>query len=167
MPFLYEQEVFEDDIIDMDYEEDAMKDEELENVDSSGDAIGSVDGSGSGDGERQTKQISTYKAILVQRRNTIGFIEFMRGKYELDAPEYIIKLFNMLSFDEKRILREYESFDAIRKIFPCCVMSISSSSSDTCATPMTWPFRSEVWILMMPMPPRVWSRYSSRPVRLP
>jgi 8-oxo-dGTP pyrophosphatase MutT (NUDIX family) len=54
--------------------------------------------------------------VLVQRRNTIGFIEFMRGKYEVDNHEYIIKLFNMLSFDEKRILREYEAFDAIRKI---------------------------------------------------
>ena len=62
------------------------------------------------------KQINTYKVVLVQRRNTIGFIEFMRGKYEVDNHEYIIKLFNMLSFDEKRILREYEAFDAIRKI---------------------------------------------------
>ena len=40
----------------------------------------------------------------------------MRGKYKVDNHEYIIKLFNMLSFDEKRILREYEVFDAIRKI---------------------------------------------------
>ena len=62
------------------------------------------------------KQINTYKVILVQRRNTIGFIEFMRGKYEVENHEYIIKLFNMLSFDEKRILREYDAFDAIRKI---------------------------------------------------
>jgi len=68
------------------------------------------------DVEKETKQIDTYKVILVQRRNTIGFIEFMRGKYEVDNYEYIIKLFNMLSFDEKRILREYEAFDAIRKI---------------------------------------------------
>ena len=66
--------------------------------------------------EKATKQINTYKVILVQRRNTIGFIEFMRGKYEVDNHEYIIKLFNMLSFDEKRILREYDAFDTIRKI---------------------------------------------------
>ena len=65
---------------------------------------------------KETTQINTYKVILVQRRNTIGFIEFMRGKYEVENHEYIIKLFNMLTFDEKRILREYEAFDAIRKI---------------------------------------------------
>ena len=69
------------------------------------------------DTEKELKKlINTYKVVLVQRRNTIGFIEFMRGKYEVDNHEYIIKLFNMLSFDEKRILREYEAFDAIRKI---------------------------------------------------
>ena len=65
---------------------------------------------------KQTKEINTYNVILVQRRNTIGFIEFMRGKYEIENHQYIIKLFNMLTFDEKRILREYEAFDAIRKI---------------------------------------------------
>jgi 8-oxo-dGTP pyrophosphatase MutT (NUDIX family) len=62
------------------------------------------------------KEISCQKVILVQRRNTIGFIEFMRGKYDVDNHEYIVKLFNMLTFDEKRILREYDSFDTIRKI---------------------------------------------------
>ena len=40
----------------------------------------------------------------------------MRGKYEVDNHNYIIKLFNMLTFDEKRLLREYDSFDVIRKI---------------------------------------------------
>jgi 8-oxo-dGTP pyrophosphatase MutT (NUDIX family) len=70
--------------------------------------------------EKETKNINTYKVILVQRRNTIGFIEFMRGKYEADNYEYIIKLFNMLTFDEKRILREYDAFDTIRKIIGLC-----------------------------------------------
>jgi hypothetical protein len=46
-------------------------------------------------------------------------------------------------------------------------MSISSSSSVTCATPITLPLRSLAWMLMMPTPPRVWSRYSSSSVRLP
>src|SRR5262245_36647639 len=46
------------------------------------------------------------------------------------------------------------SFAAIRRILPCCVMSINSASSDTCAIPMTLPLRSDVWMLMMPMPPR-------------
>jgi ADP-ribose pyrophosphatase YjhB (NUDIX family) len=41
-------------------------------------------------------------------------IEFVRGKYDVTNFDYIIKLFNMMTFDEKRILREYDSFDMIR-----------------------------------------------------
>jgi 8-oxo-dGTP pyrophosphatase MutT (NUDIX family) len=56
------------------------------------------------------------KILLVQRRNTIGFIEFIRGKYNVTDYNYIVKLFNMMTFDEKRILRAYESFDMIRTV---------------------------------------------------
>ena len=62
------------------------------------------------------KEITTQKVVLVQRRNTIGLIEFIRGKYDLNNPDYIIKLFNMMTFDEKRMFREYDSFDMLRTI---------------------------------------------------
>jgi hypothetical protein len=62
------------------------------------------------------KEITIQKVLLVQRRNTIGLIEFIRGKYKLDNPAYIIKLFNMMTFDEKRIFRQYDSFDMLRTI---------------------------------------------------
>lgn len=56
------------------------------------------------------------KVILVQRRHTIGFIELMRGKYDIEDYNYIVKLFNMMTFDEKRLFREYDNFDSIRTI---------------------------------------------------
>ena len=62
------------------------------------------------------KEITTHRVILIQRKHTIGFIEFIRGKYDVNNPEYIIKLFNMMTFDEKKILREYNNFDTIRII---------------------------------------------------
>jgi 8-oxo-dGTP pyrophosphatase MutT (NUDIX family) len=62
------------------------------------------------------KEITTEKVILIQRRNTIGFIEFMRGKYNVLEHDYIVKLFNMMTFDEKRLFREYDNFDVIRTI---------------------------------------------------
>ena len=65
---------------------------------------------------KNMKEITIQKVILVQRRNTIGLIEFIRGKYEVDNPNYIIKLFNMMTFDEKRMFREYDSFDMLRTI---------------------------------------------------
>jgi hypothetical protein len=66
--------------------------------------------------EPKMKEVIMEKIIMVQRRNTIGMIEFIRGKYEVSNPEYIIKLFNMLTFDEKRILREHSNFDMIRTL---------------------------------------------------
>lgn len=62
----------------------------------------------------ETKEISVNKVILVQRCNTIGFIEFIRGKYNVDEPEYIIKLLNMMTYDEKKLVNDLNDFDAIR-----------------------------------------------------
>ena len=52
--------------------------------------------------------------LLVQRKYTIGFIEFMRGKYDVHNHEYIIKLFNMMTFNEKQLFKDYTDFDDIR-----------------------------------------------------
>lgn len=62
------------------------------------------------------KEIKQLKLLMVQRRNTIGMIEFVRGKYDIINEEHIIKLFNMMTFDEKRLLREYDNFDMIRTL---------------------------------------------------
>lgn len=64
------------------------------------------------------KKLGKYageKVILVQRRHTIGFIEFIRGKYDIDNNDYIIRLLNMMTHDEKQILKDYNNFDIIRK----------------------------------------------------
>ena len=66
--------------------------------------------------KEKTKEITIQKVCLVQRRNTIGLIEFIRGKYEIENTNYIIKLFNMMTFDEKRMFREYDSFDMLRTL---------------------------------------------------
>ena len=62
------------------------------------------------------KEIAIQKVLLVQRRNTIGMIEFVRGKYDVTNLDYIVRLFNMMTFDEKKILRDYDSFDMIRTL---------------------------------------------------
>ena len=62
------------------------------------------------------KEVMINKVLLVQRRNTIGMIEFIRGKYDVTDFDYIVKLFNMMTFDEKRILRQHDSFDMIRTV---------------------------------------------------
>lgn len=61
-----------------------------------------------------------YKIIMVQRKNTIGIVEFIRGKYDITIPledlkKYVIKLFDMTTFEEKHVLETCDNFDEIRK----------------------------------------------------
>jgi hypothetical protein len=61
----------------------------------------------------------SYKIIMVQRKNTIGIVEFIRGKYDITMPlddlkKYLIKLFDMTTFEEKHKLETYDNFDEIR-----------------------------------------------------
>ena len=79
------------------------------------DSSGSCSG-GDNNIQLNMKEITVQKVLLVQRRNTIGMIEFIRGKYDVTNLEYIIKLFNMMTFDEKKILKDYDSFDMIRTL---------------------------------------------------
>ena len=41
------------------------------------------------------------KYLLVQRKDTLGFVEFMRGKYNLENINFIIKLFKIMTLDER------------------------------------------------------------------
>jgi 8-oxo-dGTP pyrophosphatase MutT (NUDIX family) len=50
--------------------------------------------------------------LLVQRKDTLGFVEFMRGKYNLENVNYINKLFQIMTTDERdRIITS--SFDKL------------------------------------------------------
>ena len=38
--------------------------------------------------------------LLVRRKNTIGFVEFIRGKYAINDKTYILQLFNVMTENE-------------------------------------------------------------------
>lgn len=57
-----------------------------------------------------------YKIILVRRKDTIGYIEFLRGKYELNDLLYIKKLFNLMTNNEKQRILHVRDFDKLRDI---------------------------------------------------
>ena len=38
---------------------------------------------------------------MIRRRNTIGFVEFLRGKYTLDNYKYILSIFSIMTTDER------------------------------------------------------------------
>jgi len=41
------------------------------------------------------------KYLMVQRRDTLGFVEFMRGKYNLENSKYIFELFKIMTESER------------------------------------------------------------------
>ena len=44
---------------------------------------------------------SNIKIVMIERKNTISFIEFLRGKYNIDNENYIQKLFDRMNITEK------------------------------------------------------------------
>lgn len=42
--------------------------------------------------------------LLIQRRDSLGYVEFLRGKYKLDNPDYIMLLLNGMTREERQRL---------------------------------------------------------------
>lgn len=49
--------------------------------------------------------IQDYKFLMIRRRNTLGFVEFIRGKYNLFDKSYIMNLINEMTFNEKEMIK--------------------------------------------------------------
>tara|TARA_B110000495_G_C23035054_1_gene617838 strand:+ start:53 stop:847 length:795 start_codon:yes stop_codon:yes gene_type:complete len=52
------------------------------------------------------------KILMIQRKDSIAYIEFLRGKYDLHKPTYIVELLNSCSVSE-RILINTLTFDEL------------------------------------------------------
>lgn len=55
-----------------------------------------------------------YKILLVRRKHTIGYIELLRGKYNINNHSYINKLFNIMTNEEIDLISETDNFDSLR-----------------------------------------------------
>ena len=42
--------------------------------------------------------------LLIRRKNTLGFIDFMRGKYDINNKSYILNIINEITINEKKKL---------------------------------------------------------------
>lgn len=49
---------------------------------------------------------NTIKYLMIQRKNSITYIEFIRGKYSLDDVDYIDYLFQNMTVTERNIIKE-------------------------------------------------------------
>ena len=56
-----------------------------------------------------------FKTVLVKRKFSIGLIELLRGKYQLNNDKYILKLINLMTISEKNIILKINDFDRLRE----------------------------------------------------
>ena len=42
--------------------------------------------------------------LLIRRKNSLGFVDFMRGKYNINNFTYIVNLFNKMSNEERNLI---------------------------------------------------------------
>lgn len=54
--------------------------------------------------------LNDYVFLMIRRRNTLGFVDFMRGKYNLYDKQYIQNLINEMTIDEKEMIL-YNTFN--------------------------------------------------------
>ena len=47
----------------------------------------------------------TLKYLMIQRKDTLCYVEFLRGKYEIENKDYIIKLFENMTWKERESVR--------------------------------------------------------------
>ena len=50
--------------------------------------------------------------LLVRRKHSLGFVEFIRGKYEFDNFEYLLNILNIMSKDEIKLIQN-NTFDVL------------------------------------------------------
>lgn len=65
---------------------------------------------------KKNKYKNNYELVMVRRKYTIGYIEFLRGKYDVNNYKYIKKLFNLMTIDEKLIIKNHLNFDKLRNL---------------------------------------------------
>lgn len=52
--------------------------------------------------------------LLIRRRNSLNYVEFIRGKYDIYNLDYLIKSFNFITIDEKNMIKNND-FDVLWK----------------------------------------------------
>jgi len=46
--------------------------------------------------------------LMVRRRNTVGFMDLVRGKYEPEHPEHVARLVDVMTMDEKEAIASWD-----------------------------------------------------------
>lgn len=55
--------------------------------------------------------------LFIRRKNSLNYVEFMRGKYDLDNTTYLENILNLISEEEKEMLLTHNFYDLWNKLW--------------------------------------------------
>ena len=70
------------------------------------------------------------KILLIKRRNTIGFVQFVRGQYNINDKDYIIKLINVMTEEEINVIKKSEFSDLWKYLWKLTTNNENTQSYD-------------------------------------
>ena len=53
---------------------------------------------------RYNKLKKNYEFLMIKKRNSYAFVDFVLGRYNINNKKYIISLFNNMTYEEKLII---------------------------------------------------------------
>ena len=68
----------------------------------------------------ETVEIANIKILeylMIRRKDTLGYIDFMRGKYSIFNKDYIMNMLKQMSVEEKNSLKTLEFNEIWKKIW--------------------------------------------------
>ena len=90
--------------------------------------------------EREEKPSLEY--LMIRRKDTLGHIDFMRGKYSVHNKHYLMNMLNQMTREEKERMRSGD-FDLLWRSVWGKSMSVASMSVAATANSSSHQFRSE------------------------
>ena len=61
---------------------------------------------------RYNSKINQNEFLMIRRKDTLGYVDFMRGKYNINNKSYILNIINEMTLNEKNNLQDCE-FDLL------------------------------------------------------
>lgn len=59
----------------------------------------------------------SFKYLMVQRKDSLAYVEFIRGKYQIEKKNYILKLFSNMTYCERKKIAENDFTDLWRDMW--------------------------------------------------
>jgi 8-oxo-dGTP pyrophosphatase MutT (NUDIX family) len=56
-----------------------------------------------------------YQVVMVRRQHTMNYVEFLRGKYDVNSAEYLVEIFSGMTRSEIQFITQNPNFERLRR----------------------------------------------------